>query len=85
MVYNRSMMKIDTEKDKKIIEMREKYNCTWALIGATYGISRQGAQDYYNRAKRRQVKKQGFFSRLAGRILQRLTKRLIIEPDGRED
>jgi hypothetical protein len=79
------MMKINTEKDNKVIEMREKLGCTWALIGAAYGISRQGAQDYYNRAKKRQAAKQGFFSRLADRILQRLTKRLIIDPDGRED
>lgn len=85
MVYNRSMMKIDKEKDREIIRMRDKLGCTWQSIGSAYGITRQGAQDYYNRAKRRQVKKQGFFSRLADRILQRLTKRLIIEPDGRED
>ena len=53
-VYNRNMMKIDKKKDKKIIEMREKLGYTWTLIGKTYGMTRQGAQDYYNRAKKRQ-------------------------------
>ena len=53
-VYNRNMIKIDKEKDKKIIEMREGLGYTWTSIGKTYGMSRQGAQDYYNRAKKRQ-------------------------------
>lgn len=72
--YNRSMMKIDKEKDKKVIEMREKYNCTWALIGAAYGISRQGAQDYYNRAKRRQDAKRSPLSRLMDKLYKKITK-----------
>ena len=79
------MMKIDTEKDKKVIEMREKYNCTWAAIGAVYGISRQGAQDYYNRAKRRQNAKRSPLIRLMDKLYKKITKQLIIDPDGRED
>jgi hypothetical protein len=72
--YNRSMMKIDKEKDKKVIEMREKYNCTWAAIGAVYGISRQGAQDYYNRAKRRQNAKRSPLIRLMDKLYKKITK-----------
>jgi hypothetical protein len=49
------MIIIDAEKDKKVIDMRENQNFTWDKIGKVYGMSRQGAQDYYNRAKKRQV------------------------------
>jgi hypothetical protein len=79
------MIKVDTEKDKKIIDMRERLNCSWALIGATYGISRQGAQDYYNRAKKRQAAKMNRIERLIDRVIQWYWRKRIIEPDGRED
>jgi hypothetical protein len=79
------MIKVDTEKDKKIIDMRERLNYSWTLIGATYGISRQGAQDYYRRAKKRQAAKRSKIERFIDRIISWYWKKRIIEPDARED
>ena len=84
-VYNRSIMKINKEKDNKVIEMREQFGCTWAAIGAVYGISRQGAQDYYRRAKKRQAAKRSKIERFIDRIINWYWKKRIIEPDARED
>jgi hypothetical protein len=67
-------MKINKEKDNKVIEMREQFGCTWAAIGAVYGISRQGAQDYYRRAKKRQAAKRSPLIRLMDKLYKKITK-----------
>ena len=67
-------MKIDKEKDNEIIRMRDKLGCTWRSIGSAYGISRQGAQDYYKRAKRRQNAKRSPLIRLMDKLYKKITK-----------
>ena len=68
--------KIDKDKDKEIIDMREIFGCTWTSIGKTYGMTRQGAQDYYKRAKKRQDAKPEHWSIKVRRMVVKIKQGL---------
>lgn len=85
LVYNILMYnKIDSKRIREIIKMRNT-GYTFQVIGDKYGISRQRAQKIYSTNVTQQNTKLNPIYRLLDKLYRQLTKRLIIDPDGRED